>query len=80
MKRLLILLLTGLFAAAGSFIVTRKAQITLKTMMLPLQTTTKVLISVLSPPFRFLTRSFILRMTIVPANLHMNLMMLSSKL
>ena len=77
MKRLLILLLTGLFA---QLVVSRKAQITLKTMMLPLQTTTKVLISVLSPPFRFLTRSFILRMTIVPANLHMNLMMLSSKL
>ena len=69
MKRLLILLLTGLFA-----------QLVVSCYPEGADNIEDYDVAITNYDKGFLTRSFILRMTIVPANLHMNLMMLSSKL
>lgn len=79
MKRLLILLLTGLFAQLVVSCYPEGAD-NIEDYDVAITNYDKGADFSAFTTFRFLTRSFILRMTIVPANLHMNLMMLSSKL
>ena len=79
MKRLLILLLTGLFAQLVVSCYPEGAD-NIEDYDVAITNYDKGADFSAFTTFSIPTRSFILRMTIVPANLHMNLMMLSSKL